>query len=211
MQENAYCYVSNERNKFTESTRSVHRSSADVFTSNVSGIRRLPCIFCKGDHYNDECHKYVTLPDQKKKLSPQARCFICLKVGHVSKSCPNSQKKPCTCCGRKAFHNRCCPEKLASQPANSNTGPSNSTSDSTSKSDNSNATTTQSLLASGEKVLLQTATMSLQTLDGRGTIMARVLLDSASQRTFMTNQLAQKLNHSLENTICFYLWCSEGY
>ena len=39
------------------------------------------------------------------------------------------------------------------------------------KSDNSNATTTQSLLASGEKVLLQTATVSLH---GRATI---VLLD----------------------------------
>ena len=41
--------------------------------------------------------------------------------------------------------------------------------------------------------------MSLQTLDGRGTIKARVLLDSASQHTFMMNKLAQKLNLSLEN------------
>ena len=54
-----------------------------------------PCIFCKGDHYNDECDKYVALSDRKKKLSQQGRCFICLKVGHVVKNCPNSQKKPC--------------------------------------------------------------------------------------------------------------------
>ena len=54
------------------------------------------------------------------------------------------------------------------------------------------------MLASGEKVLLQIATVSLQTSDGKSIIKARVLLDSASQCTFMTNQLAQCLNLSLE-------------
>ena len=62
----------------------MNRSSADVFTNNVRGARRLSCIFCKGSHYNDECDKYVTLSDRKKRLSQQARCFICLKIGHMS-------------------------------------------------------------------------------------------------------------------------------
>ena len=48
-------------------------------------------------------------------------------------------------------------------------------------------------------MLLQTATVSLQTSNGRSSIKARVLLDSASQRTFMTSQLAQRLNLSLEH------------
>ena len=59
--------------------------------------------------------------------------------------------------------------------------------------------TTQSLLASGERVLLQTATVSLQTSNSRSSIKARVLLDSASQHTFMTSQLAQRLNLALEH------------
>ena len=54
------------------------------------------------------------------------------------------------------------------------------------------------MLASGERVLLQIATVSLQTSNGRSSIKARVSLDSASQRTFMTSQLAQRLNLSLE-------------
>ena len=70
MQENANRFANSERNK----------SSADVFTNNVRGARRLPCIFCKGNHDNDECDKYVTLSDRKKRLSQQARCFICLKI-----------------------------------------------------------------------------------------------------------------------------------
>ena len=150
MQENANRYASSERNKFVEATtRSMNRSSADVFTNNVRGARRLPCIFCKGSHYNDECDKYVTLSDRKKRLSQQARCFICLKIGHMSKGCPNSQKKPCAHCGRKAFHNRClCPEKFALSTVNFTTGPSDFVSDSVSQGDNSGITsTTQSLFA----------------------------------------------------------------
>ena len=60
VQENANHYASSERNKFVEATtRSMNRFSADVFTNNVRGARRLPCIFCKRSHYNDECDKYV--------------------------------------------------------------------------------------------------------------------------------------------------------
>ena len=49
------------------------------------------------------------------------------------------------------------------------------------------------LLASGERVLLQIATVPVQSLDGSVTVTARVLLDSASQRTFMTDHLASEL------------------
>ena len=40
--------------------------------------------------------------------------------------------------------------------------------------------------------MLQTAIVLIQSSDGK-LVKARILLDSASQRTFMTNQLAQKL------------------
>ena len=49
------------------------------------------------------------------------------------------------------------------------------------------------LLASGERVLLQIATVPIQREDGSITVMARVLLDSASQRTFTTDRLARQL------------------
>ena len=52
---------------------------------------------------------------------------------------------------------------------------------------------TQALLAAGEQVLLQTAIVPVQSSDRRIFINARVLLDSASQRTFMTVKLVQKL------------------
>jgi len=52
-------------------------------------------------------------------------------------------------------------------------------------------------LASGEKVLLQTAIISNQSENGQ-VVRARVLLDSASQRTFMSNQPAQNLRLSIK-------------
>ena len=53
----------------------------------------LPCIFCKGSHFNDMCDKYTTLAERRQKLNQQRRCFICLKVGHVAKDCAGAQKK----------------------------------------------------------------------------------------------------------------------
>ena len=61
------------------------------------------------------CDKFTTLTERKQILSQQ-RCFVCLKVGHVLKDCPSSQKKVCCHCGRKEYHNRClCPQKFPRQ------------------------------------------------------------------------------------------------
>ena len=62
----------------------------------------------------------------------------------------------------------------------------------------SGAHPTQSFLVTGERVLLQTAIVPVCSADGKKLINARVILDSASQRTFMTTKLAQQLNLSCE-------------
>ena len=237
VQENVYRHVTNVRGHFDHQQEPVYHndtnvrghseeqhssnSSAEVF-SNFSDNRNTrvyilrPCIFCKGDHYNDECDKFITLSERKQKLSQQRKCFIYLKSGHVLKDCPTLRKRSCNYCGKRGYHNRClCPEKFPDQgtetfcitePSNppillrnssdsqSNTLPGNSFSEIVVESQQStNASITQTLLASGERVLLQTAIVPIQSSDGNNVINARVLLDSASQRTFMTNKLAQRL------------------
>ena len=192
--------------------------SSNVF-SNVSENRTTralrPCIFCRGEHYNDECDRVTTASERKQRLSQQRRCFICLRPGHILKDCPSLQKQPCKYCGKRGQHNRClCPEKFPNQRTNTfytsgGSGAPNIFSKSpdsqgdilsvelpletTSGSQEPPANVTQTLLASGERVLLQTAIVSIQNSEGNDEIKARVLLDSASQRTFMTNKLAQRL------------------
>ena len=60
-----------------------------------------------------------------------------------------------------------------------------------------NVNLSHSLLACGEKVLLQTAKVTVLAEDG-SRIFANLLLDSASQRTFMTDRLAKQLKLPLQ-------------
>jgi len=56
-----------------------------------------------------------------------------------------------------------------------------------------NSTSIQTLVSTTERVLLQTTTVPIQSSDESKTISVKVLLDSASHWTFMTDSLAQKL------------------
>ena len=131
VQENVQCYVSSVNTNVKgqhfvprQLTSDSHRPSADLLTANSQrgsqqeGRIKAPLhfIFCKGNHFNDMCNKFTTLTERKQILSQQRRCFICLKVGHVLKDCPSSQKKGCCHCGRKGYHSRClCPQKFPRQ------------------------------------------------------------------------------------------------
>jgi len=67
-----------------------------------------------------------------------------------------------------------------------------STGTSTTNTVTSAVSTDHMLLTSGERVILQTALVPIYCSNG-SIISARLLLDSASQRTFMTERLATKL------------------
>ena len=66
----------------------------------------LPCIFCKDAHFIDNCDKFRTVTERKHELVTQGRCFICLKIGHLSKECLNAHSKFCCYCKRAGQHNR---------------------------------------------------------------------------------------------------------
>ena len=110
--------------------------------------------------------------------------FICLKTGHKLKQSPSLHKRACCYCGKRNSHNRClCPEKFAAQRAelfvvtgqdhNSDLPISIDLSTAQSSTqmqhlDTNNTTDlTQSLLASEEKVILQTAIVLIQSVDGK--------------------------------------------
>ena len=53
--------------------------------------------------------------------------------------------------------------------------------------------TEHTLLSSDEQVLTQTASIEVQNLQKSRTVTTRLLLDTGSQRTYITNELAEKL------------------
>ena len=167
-------------------------------------------IFCKGTHFNDNCDKYSTIANRKNQLTSQGRCFIYLKIGHLCKECPSAQMRSCYYCNRIGHHHRSiCPKKFDQSSSGTGDKSSNSTDDQTlenlradnghsqpslnfSEASTESVNLSHSLLAGGVKVLLQTAKVTVLAEDGSG-ISANLLLDSASQRIFMTDRLAKQL------------------
>ena len=81
------------------------------------------------------------------------------------------------------------PDQLSSE---NNADPTSSVDESNRSMTTANSNATPMLLASGERVMLQIATVPIQSLDGSVTITAHVLLDSASQRTFLLDSASQR-------------------
>ena len=209
---------------FTESSASTANTelpvSAETLVANSSRISQksignrsqqrepsMPCIFCKGIHFNDSCDKFVTVADRKTQLSSQGRCFVCLKVGHTYKECLNARSKSCYYCHKVGHHHRSICSKHFGMPSNIDKNQTSVNVNSSeagqpiifkeTNTDVNHVKLSHTLLASGEKVLLQTAKVIVSGTNGCK-ISARVLLDSASQRTFVTEQLAKQLQLPLQ-------------
>ncbi|XP_063391759.1 uncharacterized protein LOC134677258 [Cydia fagiglandana] len=65
------------------SRKGVTESLQEQSSSSVK--KGLVCVFCSGDHYNDQCKEASTLRERKKRLF--RRCFICFKQNHLAKDC----------------------------------------------------------------------------------------------------------------------------
>ena len=80
--------------------RMYNETPVDTFATNVrrGNGKNMCCVFCKGDHYNDECEKFKLLSERKQRLITQGRCFVCFKVGHTFRDCPSTQRQSCHYC-----------------------------------------------------------------------------------------------------------------
>ena len=65
-----------------------------------------PCVFCTGDHWNDQCEKYKTAEERKQRL--KWNCYICLLSGHRAFECVSNVqgKQKCYYCKRRNHHHR---------------------------------------------------------------------------------------------------------
>ncbi|CAH0721448.1 unnamed protein product, partial [Brenthis ino] len=131
------------------------------------------CVFCKQDHFNDECTNFKTVQDRKSYLGN--RCYNCFGEGHKSKNC--FSKRKCRHCNKFGLHNRAlCPNRSAPLIKSSQTD---------SLHISSAVTTT----------LLQTCLVKVSDLsDKPKEKTCRLLLDSGSQRSYITSSIANYLN-----------------
>lgn len=130
--------------------------------------RRVSCIFCSGDHFNDECTNVKTIQLRKAKLDN--RCFLCLSLGHSARMCKR-QPRTCPHCKKIGQHNRAlCPTKEQSKKEN----------------------TTSLHVNDDSSTVLQTAIVDVIGKDNT-ILKCRILFDCGSMRSYVLQSVAKKL------------------
>ena len=179
---------------FERTTKSpVSSAEALVVNTKQSSPTRYydQCRYCNERHWSDECPKYATLEERKKLLKDS--CFKCLKSGHMSKECKKGKK--CVYCGEVNVHHR----SLYPQKFKAKTSGAHFTGEFSAMPGGASAIDVQEesvLISSGEMVLMQTAKTEVKNPLTANSDVIRILLDSGSQRTYITEKLAEQLQLS---------------
>ena len=154
-------------------------STANFYSSNISGKFQPKCAFCFSPHKSEDCRKINSMDkkSRKEKLKQSKACFVCLKIGkHVAKECHSGK---CQQCGGK--HNVLICEQ------------------SESRMDDTNATTSASLMSvQSPKVLLMTASVYVKGTDNKAR-QTRLLIDGGSQRSYIRTSLSESLKANVSH------------
>ena len=162
-----------------------HHSTAGAFLSKEDQkANTVRCAYCKELHFSASCTK-VTDPEKRKEILRNTnRCFNCLRVGHRISNCQNS--KCCSHCKQRHHQSIC--GTLISPSFNQAKGE-----DSNEAKTESKRITTTSNMANKGTVLLQTARTTATNSDGSRSSRVRILFDSGSQRSYISNRLKTTL------------------
>ena len=149
-------------------------SNLPTASSLVASNYKPRCVYCEDEHYSASCTKITAASDRRGILLKTGRCFNCLKTRHKSKDCDST--RTCRYCHQRHHQSICdhlpvSPDLEKARKVTTNT---------TTKASN------------GKKVvLLQTA--QAVAIGDSAQIPIRILLDSGSQLSYITNTLRQRL------------------
>ena len=151
----------------------------------VAQSHNIQCVYCNGQHYSASCDKVRQVKKRKDVLIKAGRCFNCLKLNHKIRECQST--KTCRNCHRKHHQSICEGLPSRARPVVPNQE----------KEDSNNATSTVTNTTQSKEerktVLLQTAqATAVNALNQKETVV-RVLFDSGSQRSYITEGLCTKL------------------
>ena len=158
---------------------------------------QIKCVYCGQSHWSDECKKFATLQARKEKL--RGSCYKCLQKGHMLKDC--QRDRSCAHCGKPGHHRSLCVKLFPDASQGLNTNPQNTMSqntDITSEPQNISQDVEEMMLSSGSQVQMQTATSVVTNSLGSLLVSVCTMLDSGSQRTYVTENLARYLNLQLK-------------
>ncbi len=174
-------------NSSNRSQRNMPTTTSALFSNEVKAIS---CTYCKNAHPSVKCQVMTDINARKELLKRQGRCFACLKRGHMSRECINHIK--CFIC-QKHHHASICNQSKSTRNSNSTSVADSQGGTSLNPAANDTVgTPTTTMYVDGKQtsILLQTGRAYISPVNNPGnTILARILLDSGSQRTYISQKL----------------------
>lgn len=160
-----------------------HASASALQTTSDS-----KCGFCHKAHASARCWSVRKLPirEREQKIKDAGLCFRCLGSGHIARLCSDK----CSRC-QGSHHSICCrnADKHVSEVVNNVPKQSNEKTDIVSSE--SHVGVAGSTRSSIKRVVSQLARVKL--LGPKGSVQATVLLDSGSDRTYVSSKLVHRL------------------
>ncbi|XP_071576375.1 uncharacterized protein [Temnothorax nylanderi] len=190
---------------FTENTRHIRlkryrdmlnsQSSSPKKSASVSSLatRTAECPVCKEQHLVFKCPRFLKLAPRKRHSTAKTSnlCLNCLRAGHGVNNCPSTW----VCQSCKAKHHTLLHfernSSSTSTPTDTGTSSESEAEKSSSPQNNEALVTMTSVVKSSLIVLL--STVQAEALDIHGNLFpVRILLDSASQLSFISETCMRK-------------------
>ena len=155
--------------------------------------QRIRCAYCNENHYSASCERVKGALERKEILRRDRRCFICLRIGHLSHECSNT--KGCRNCGQRHHQSICSKGAKFERPKSDQEKqpPPQGTQTDHTVQETTSTTAASTARTKGKTVLLQTARCVATNEDNSNSASVRVLFDNGSQRSYVTNSLKSRL------------------
>ena len=177
LSEPAVIPVKSNVGRFTKGRSGPSTASALVTKSEEKSVS---CTYCRQKHPSARCTTITDIGARRNLLTQQGRCFLCLRRSHLARNCPSSST--CHDCSGKHHVSICNNAKCTTARQ---------------EGVQERKSLTTVYVNSNTSVLLQTAIGEVSSVNQLHTgLTMRILFDSGSQRSYMTERARNKLNLS---------------
>ena len=178
----------------SSSNKSVHESHRKGGYYTTSGLfgqtNKVACVYCSREgHSSSKCTSVSNQQSRKATLRRNKRCFTCLDTGHIPKYCKSTYL--CRKCKTGKHHISIC-ESTPVDPSSMNREEDKNITTNVTTNDNEGFVVHASCDKNG--ILLQTARASILPVDDSAQVQTRILFDSGSQRSYISD----KVRHTLK-------------
>ena len=178
-----------ENNKLSQASgNSRPRNQTPTANSLVSQLEKsckVKCVFFQNEHYSASCDAVKNIAQRGNILKRDKRCFNCLQFGHEVKECRN----PKTCRHCRQWHQQ------SISPLRDQVKPKPNENSPELTEEPKTTTATVSSKTKGTVLLQMFRATAVNDVNSE-TASVRILLDTGSQRIYITNRLKEKLNLS---------------